>query len=139
MGELIDDFLTFLRLRRKEIRKTNINMQELAEEVLQELNSADPGPRFRITIEALPSAYADQALIRQVLINLLSNAIKFSKNEKSSLIEVGAKEEKDENIYYVKDNGVGFDMKYFDKLFGVFQRLHSQEEFKGTGVGLALV
>ena len=139
MGELIDDLLSFSRLGRKEIIKKDIDMEKMVEDIFRELTVLDPELKIKIKVNILPSAYADQALIRQVLINLLSNAIKFSGNEKSSLIEVGAKEKEDENIYYVKDNGVGFDMEYSDKLFGVFQRLHSQEEFKGTGVGLALV
>ena len=90
-------------------------------------------------MKELPPGFGDETLIREVLANLLSNAIKFTKDEGTSLIEVGGKVEEDENIYHVKDNGVGFDMKYSDKLFGVFQRLHSQEDFKGTGVGLAIV
>ncbi|GAJ12384.1 unnamed protein product, partial [marine sediment metagenome] len=87
----------------------------------------------------LSSALGDESLVRGVLHNLLSNAVKFSRNEKTPVIEVGEKVEDGETVYYVKDNGVGFDMKYSGKLFGVFQRLHSQEDFKGTGVGLALV
>ncbi len=139
MGDLIDDLLSFSRLGRKRMKKKSIDMYELTKNIVKELRNNSPEPKIKIKVNILPSAYADQALIRQVLINLLSNAIKFNGNEKSSLIEVGAKEKEDENIYYVKDNGVGFDMEYSDKLFGVFQRLHSQEEFKGTGVGLALV
>ncbi|MEE8382568.1 MAG: ATP-binding protein, partial [Thermodesulfobacteriota bacterium] len=139
MGELINDLLTFSRQGRKEIIKKDIDMEKMVKDIFKELTVLDSEPRIKIKVNILPPAHADQALIRQVLINFLSNAIKFSGNEKSSLVEVGGRLEKDENIYYVKDNGVGFDMKYSDKLFGVFQRLHSQEEFKGTGVGLALV
>lgn len=139
MERLIDDLLTFSRLGRKEIKKTRINMEKFTKDILEEFRGVSPEGRLKIKINALPFAYADSSLIHEVLVNFLSNAIKFSKNEKSSVIEVGAKRGEDENIYYVKDNGVGFDMKYSDKLFGVFQRLHGQEEFKGTGVGLALV
>jgi signal transduction histidine kinase len=139
MGELISDLLTFSRLGRKEIIKTKINMENLARAIFEELRSATPQGKFKTMINALPSAFGDESLIREVLTNLISNAIKFSKNEKSPVIEVGGKLENNENIYYVKDNGAGFDMKYSDKLFGVFQRLHSQQEFKGTGVGLAIV
>ena len=139
MGELISDLLTLSRLGRKEIRKTKINMEDLARAIFEELRSATPQRKLKTMINALPSAFGDESLIREVLTNLISNAIKFSRNEKSPVIEVGGKSENNENIYYVKDNGAGFDMKYSDKLFGVFQRLHSQQEFKGTGVGLAIV
>jgi len=139
MGELIDDLLTFSRLGRKGMEKKDINMEKLAKDVFEKLKDAAPERKLKMKINTLPPAWGDESLIREVLANLLSNAIKFSKNEKSVVIEVGGKLENNENIYYVKDNGVGFDMKYRDKLFGVFQRLHSQEEFKGTGVGLAIV
>ena len=92
-----------------------------------------------VTIEQLPDAYGDAALLRQVWTNILSNAFKFTRQNPSPQITVGAREDKRETIYYVRDNGVGFDMKYIGKLFGVFQRLHSVEEFEGTGVGLAIV
>ena len=138
-GELIDDLLTFSHQGRKEIIKKSINMEKMAKDIFEELKVLDPEPKPKIKVNTLPFAYGDESLMHEVLINLLSNAIKFSKNEKRSIIEVGGRLEEDENIYYIKDNGVGFDMKYSDKLFGVFQRLHSQEEFKGTGIGLALV
>ena len=139
MGELISDLLTLSRLGRKEVRKTKINVEKLTRVVFGELRGTGAREKLKMKINALPPAFGDESLIREVLANLISNAIKFSKNEKSPVIEVGGKSENNENIYYVKDNGVGFDMKYSDKLFGVFQRLHSQQEFKGTGVGLALV
>ncbi len=139
MERLIDDLLNFSHLGRKGMKKKSIDIEKMAKDILNELKALNPERKPKITVNTLPAAYGDESLMREVLINLLSNAIKFSKNEKSSLVEVGGRLEKDENIYYVKDNGVGFDMKYSDKLFGVFQRLHSQEEFKGTGVGLALV
>jgi len=139
MGDLISDLLTFSRLGRKGVRKTKINMEKLVRAIFEELRNATPQGKLKTMINALPSAFGDENLIREVLTNVISNAIKFSRNEKSPVIEVGGKLENNENIYYVKDNGVGFDTKYSDKLFGVFQRLHSQEEFEGTGVGLALV
>ena len=139
MGKLIEDLLALSRLGRKEIRKTKINMEKLVRGVFEELKGVTPEEKLRMKMNDLPPAGGDESLIREVLANLLSNAIKFSKNEKSPVIEVGGTLEDNENIYYVKDNGVGFDMKYRDKLFGVFQRLHSQQEFKGTGVGLAIV
>ncbi|HEX7468343.1 MAG TPA: ATP-binding protein, partial [Methanobacterium sp.] len=91
------------------------------------------------TVDDLPRAKGDRALITQVFTNLIGNAIKFTKGKPNAKIEVGFDYNEDDNIYYVKDNGAGFDMKYYDKLFGVFQRLHTQEEFKGTGVGLSIV
>jgi len=139
MERLIDDLLNFSHLGRKDMEKKSIDMYGLTKNIVKELKNNNPERKLKIKVNTLPFAYGDESLIGEVLINLLSNAIKFSKNEKSSVIEVGGRLEKDENIYYVKDKGVGFDMKYSDKLFGVFQRLHSQEEFKGTGVGLALV
>ena len=99
----------------------------------------DKENRTAFNIGVLPPAKGDQSLIKQVWINLISNAIKYSKNKNHAQIEIGAYEKGNQVIYYVKDNGAGFDMKYYDKLFGVFQRLHSQEEFEGTGIGLAIV
>ena len=138
MGELIDDLLTFSRLGRKEVRKTKINMEKLTRATFEEFKDFAPQEKLKMNLNALPPAFGDESLIREVLVNFLSNATKFSKSEKTSLIEVGGESQDNENVYWVKDNGVGFDMKYKDKLFGVFQRLHSQEDFKGTGVGLAI-
>jgi len=98
----------------------------------------EPEDKYQVRIGTLPVAEADEFMIKQVLINLLSNAIKYSSKKSGPEIEIGSKDEKTRTIYYVKDNGAGFDMAFSDKLFGVFQRLHSQEEFEGTGVGLAL-
>ncbi|MDB5142205.1 MAG: hypothetical protein JWQ66_918 [Mucilaginibacter sp.] len=139
MGQLIDDLLAFSRLGKKELVSTQIDMQLLATNVVNELLQHDLEKDYQISIGLLPSIEADQGMIKQVLINLLSNAIKYSSKETRPEIEIGSKDEETRTIYYVKDNGVGFDMAYAGKLFGVFQRLHSQEEFEGTGVGLALV
>ncbi len=114
-------------------------MENLARAIFEELRSDAPQGKLKMKINTVPSAFGDESLIREVLTNFISNAIKFSKNEKSPVIEVGGKLENNENIYYVKDNGAGFDMKYSDKLFGVFQRIPSQQEFEGTGVGLAII
>jgi two-component system sensor kinase len=92
-----------------------------------------------LKIESIPSAHGDRSLMRQVFVNLLSNATKYSRLKEQAVIEIGGRPENGNNIYYVKDNGAGFDMKYANKLFGVFQRLHGPEEFEGTGVGLAVV
>ena len=114
-------------------------MPALVNSVAQDLKQADPGLTIYFDIKPMPAAMGDTAMVRQVITNLLSNAIKFSKHCNTIAIEVGSSIENHENVYYVKDHGVGFDMQYADKLFGVFQRLHSQEKFAGTGVGLALV
>jgi signal transduction histidine kinase len=138
MGELIDDLLAFSRLGRKEINFRNVHMDPLARVVADELASSVPADRIDISIKELPAASGDPALVKQVWINLISNAIKYSGKQSKIIIEIGFYPKENKNVYFVKDNGVGFDMKYYDKLFGVFQRLHSQEEFEGTGVGLAI-
>jgi PAS domain S-box-containing protein len=142
MGVLIDDLLAFSRLGRQPLSAEPIEMTALAEEALAEIRNAGPNPGAEVLIPQLPAVQADPVLLRQVWVNLLSNAIKYSSTRKSPKIEVGSvapKNPHDHQTYFVKDNGVGFDMRYYDKLFGVFQRLHSAEEFSGTGVGLAIV
>ncbi|MFN2452728.1 MAG: CHASE3 domain-containing protein [Pyrinomonadaceae bacterium] len=139
MGQLIDDLLAFSRLGRKQIEAHPINMNELSETIFEELDFAEGEERPSLKINPLPPASGDRAMIRQVLTNLLSNAAKYRRPEEAAAIEVGGASENGENIYYVKDNGVGFDMQYAHKLFGVFQRLHGADEFEGTGVGLAIV
>ncbi len=139
MGELIDDLLAFSKLGRKQVTVSAFNMKTLVDLVIGELlfNDMESIPEF--TIGVLPPAKGDQSLIKQVWINLISNAIKYSKYKPKINIEIGAFEKDNHIVYYVKDEGAGFDMQYYDKLFGVFQRLHSQEEFEGTGIGLAIV
>ena len=139
MGQLIDDLLAFSRLGRKEMYSSNIDMKALVVSVLNELLKEKDRERIDFNITKLPSARADSSLIRQVWVNLLSNAIKFTSKKERAVIEVGSKSSKDEVIFYVRDTGAGFDMEYANKLFGVFQRLHSESEFDGTGVGLAIV
>jgi light-regulated signal transduction histidine kinase (bacteriophytochrome) len=139
MGELIDDLLNFSRIGRREMKRSSIPMSDLALNVFEELKGECQERSIEFLGNDLPSAVGDHQMIRQVLINLFSNAIKFTKHQQPAKIEMGATEEGDENVYYIKDNGVGFDMNYSNKLFGVFQRLHSVEEFEGTGVGLAIV
>ncbi|MGH8865486.1 MAG: ATP-binding protein, partial [Burkholderiales bacterium] len=139
MGRLIDDLLAFSRLGRQEMRPAEVKMSELAGAVWAELQATAPERKLQFNLQSLPPAHGDPAMIRQVLVNLLSNAIKFTGPREDAVIEVGAEEEENHNVYYVKDNGVGFEMKYADKLFGVFQRLHGDDEFAGTGVGLAFV
>jgi PAS domain S-box-containing protein len=139
MGRLIDDLLAFSRTSRLPIREAAIDMTALARLVFAECTAAAPGRMIRLQVDALRPAFGDLSMIRQVLANLLSNAVKYTRPRAEAVIELGSRAEGKQNVYWVKDNGVGFDPKYADKLFGIFQRLHSTEEFEGTGVGLALV
>ncbi len=139
MGQLIDNLLRLSRLGRAELHQSKLDMGGLVREVLQEIRMTDPGREFVTEIGDLPAAQGDPAMIRQVLANLLSNAVKFTRGKQGVRIEVGSFEKSGEQVYYVRDNGAGFDMKYYNKLFGVFQRLVSESQFEGTGVGLAIV
>ena len=139
MGRLIDDLLTFSRLGRQQMTESEIDMEALAKSVFDELSAQDPDRKIKFTIHSAPPVYGDASMIRQVITNLLSNAIKFTRTREEALIEFGHLSEMEGGAYYIRDNGVGFDMQYVGKLFGVFQRLHSISEFEGTGVGLALV
>jgi len=139
METLIEDLLAFSQLGRRPISAVEIDMDELAREVVDELRGV-PGQQVpQCVLKPLPVGWGDRSLIRQVWFNLLSNAIKFTGTREVPSIELGGVSEDARNVYYVKDNGAGFDMRYYDKLFGVFQRLHSTREFPGTGVGLAIV
>jgi PAS domain S-box-containing protein len=138
MGRLIDDLLEYSRLGRKPLSTVEIDMKRLVEEVLGELQVSGEKPP-RLVLGALPPARGDAMLVKQAWANLMGNAIKFSSKRERPVIEVSGREDGAESVYCVKDNGAGFDMQYYDKLFGVFQRLHSAEEFSGTGVGLAIV
>ena len=139
MGQLIDDLLTFSRLGRKELSISKLDMHALINDIWKELRIINPDRNMFLTLQSLPSGYGDRSLVKQVYSNLLSNAVKFTKYRDAAQIEAGGYTNGSEDIYYVKDNGVGFDMTYYDKLFGVFQRLHSTDDFEGTGVGLATV
>ncbi|MCX6915695.1 MAG: ATP-binding protein, partial [Verrucomicrobia bacterium] len=140
MGRLIDDLLQFSRMGRTEMRQERIELTGLAEECIQQLKPEINGRNILWQQNPLPAVQADPALLRQVLINLLSNAIKYTRPRDPAKIEIGcASENGQETVIYVRDNGVGFDMEYSNKLFGVFQRLHADDEFEGTGVGLANV
>ncbi|MHB8206065.1 sensor histidine kinase [Mucilaginibacter sp.] len=138
MGTLIDDLLAFSRLGRKEIHRSIVNMTKLVENALCELNTSLQF-KAEVKINDLHLVLADTTLMHQVWVNLLSNAIKYSFNKKNPVITISSEEKNGELIYSIADNGVGFDMRYAHKLFGVFQRLHDAEDFEGTGVGLALV
>ena len=139
MNKLIDDILSFSRMGRREIQGMRLDLTELTQETIAELRPSLADRSIHFTVGALPATRGDRVMIRQVLVNLLSNAVKFTRPRSEPTIEVGGTTGRDENIYYIKDNGVGFDMRYADKLFGVFQRLHAQDEFEGTGIGLAIV
>ena len=139
MGQLIDDLLSFSQMGRAGLERRPLAMKELVGVVIDELKKGDTNFKATIAVDDLKPACADAGLMHQVWVNLLSNAIKYSGKSKSPFIKIGMKEAPGENIYYLKDNGVGFDMKYYHKLFNVFQRLHKTSDFEGTGVGLALV
>lgn len=140
MGALIDDLLSFSRIGRAEANKTVVNLGQLAEEALAEVRR-DLGDRKIVwKVDKLPAAYGDRAMLRLALLNLISNAVKFTRTRLPAEIQIGqASATDDQIVVFVRDNGVGFDMKYVGKLFGVFQRLHSGETFEGTGIGLATV
>ncbi|MGB8354697.1 MAG: ATP-binding protein [Chthoniobacteraceae bacterium] len=139
MGMLIDDLLAFSRLSRQPVNKQEVNVAKLVRDVLEELEPQREGREIDLRVGDLPEYKGDAALLKQVWINLLSNALKYSRDSKPAVIEVGCNVEQGENVYFVRDNGAGFDMQYANKLFGVFQRLHRADEFEGTGVGLAIV
>jgi signal transduction histidine kinase len=140
MGILINDLLAFSKLGQKQVALSEINMNHLIKSIKDNLPIEAHENKAEFNVQALPSANADESLIKQVWINLISNAVKYSGKNAKPAIEIGAYDGKDNHIvYYIKDNGVGFDMRYYDKLFGVFQRLHPEEEFEGTGIGLAIV
>lgn len=139
MSNLIDNLLSFSRLSRQPLKKQSINPRLLVDQALEMLLADKDGRVIDISVENLPACMADPALLKQVYVNLLSNAIKFTGRKEHAAIEVGCLQENHETIYYVRDNGVGFNMDYANKLFGVFQRLHRSEDYEGTGVGLAIV
>ena len=139
MGQLIEDILVFSRAGRHELHTMPFDMAAQVQEVWQELAPRREGRAIEFRLLDLPAASGDPTAVRQVWFNLLDNAIKFSRGREPTVIEVGGTSEAEENIYHVRDNGTGFDMAYAHKLFGIFQRLHSMEEFEGTGIGLAIV
>lgn len=138
MGRLIDDLIAFSRLGKREVRRQVVDMKALAESCVAQLMPIWPEEKFLITIGALPPCRGDEDLLKQVWMNLVGNALKYSAKNAEPRITIGAMDETRGVVYFVRDNGAGFDMQYANKLFKVFQRLHSQEEFEGTGIGLAL-
>jgi len=138
MGQLIDDLLNLSRLGRRELIILQVKMKEMVESVAAEQSIAQ-SKQVRMEIGELDDAECDSNLLRQVWVNLISNAVKYSRSKEKPVIQVNSKATTEEIIYSIQDNGAGFNMKYADKLFGVFQRLHKMTEYEGTGVGLALV
>jgi signal transduction histidine kinase len=139
MSQMIDDLLTFSRTSRKKVGKAEINLYAMTTKVFEQIRHQTPERDIKITIGELPPAMGDPSLTEQVMVNLLANAIKFTRSRKTAVIEVGGHTEGKETIYYVKDNGAGFNEKYAHNLYGVFQRLHSYDDYEGTGIGLAIV
>ena len=139
MGQLIDDLLAFSRVGRGEMHQTTVSLRELVKELVEELRPETTGRNVSWGIGALPDLHGDPSLLRLVLANLVGNAIKFTRTRPRAEIEIGSFDDSRGVVVFVKDNGVGFDMKYSNKLFLVFQRLHRREEFEGTGIGLATV
>lgn len=139
MADLVDNLLVFSRLGRQALDIQPVNMLELVRAAKEELHDEQAGRRVEIVLSELESCNGDRSLLKQVWMNLLGNALKFTRSRETARIEIGCRTTGDELFYYVHDNGVGFDMRYVDKLFGVFQRLHPAKDYEGTGVGLALV
>jgi light-regulated signal transduction histidine kinase (bacteriophytochrome) len=141
MGQLIEDLLKFSRLGRQTIRKQLIQPEELVRNLLRDLELESAGRPLQIDIASMPECQADSHLLKQVWANLITNALKYSRQRQAIQIQIGSlrQEGTASPVYFIKDNGVGFDMRYADKLFKVFQRLHSAQEYEGSGVGLAIV
>ena len=139
MGKLIDDLLAFSHISHTEIQKTLIHMEEMVKSVFYQLSTPKSRERIDFRIGPLPDTMSDATLIREVWLNLISNAIKFSSTRERAVIEVSSLKEGENIIYFVRDNGVGFEMRYAGKLFTIFWRMHTDKEFEGTGVGLAIV
>jgi light-regulated signal transduction histidine kinase (bacteriophytochrome) len=139
MSRLVDDLLNLARVGRQELKRQVVPLSGLVNDVLADLKNETQGRTIEWHIQPLPTAECDSGLMKQVFANLLSNAVKYTRPRKVAVIEIGADRRNGETAFFVRDNGVGFNMKYSDKLFGVFQRLHRAEEFEGTGVGLATV
>ncbi len=139
MGNLIDDLLAFSRIGRSEVKTGRADLGHLVKEILKDLQEEHGERDIAWSVGELPEVVCDRSMLRLVFVNLFSNAVKFTRPRPKAEIEIGCIPEKNEYVFFVRDNGVGFDPKYQDKLFGVFQRLHHQDEFEGTGIGLANV
>jgi signal transduction histidine kinase len=139
MGHLVDDLLAFARLNRKQLTKQQVPTKSIIEQVLLTAQQRAEGRCVTVSVGDLPPIWGDSALLKQVFVNLIDNAFKYTRRHADAAVEIGTRELGDEQVFFVRDNGVGFDMKYASQLFGVFQRLHRAEDFEGTGVGLAIV
>lgn len=139
MTKLIDDLLDFFKTGKKSLIKTNISTQAFVKGIVEELKATTKDRAIEFFVKEMPDCNADSNLLKQVWLNLISNAIKYTSLNASASIEIGSKAINNANVFYIKDNGAGFNMKYYDKLFGIFQRLHSQKLFEGNGIGLAIV
>jgi len=139
MTQLIDDLLRLSQLGRQRLSKQPVSISNLVGTVFTELRPEQAGRQIQLQVGNLPDCVADASLLKQVFVNLLSNAFKFTRHRPDALVEVGCRHTNNERIYFVRDNGAGFEMRYANRLFGVFQRLHSEREFEGTGVGLLIV
>jgi signal transduction histidine kinase len=139
MGQLIDDLLGFSRLSRQPLTRQQVDVAAIVHGVLRDLFKEADRSRLEVSVAELPDCEGDASLLTQVFVNLLSNAVKFSRHREKARIEVGCHQHGQEQVYFVRDNGAGFDMQYAEKLFGVFQRFHRSDEFEGTGVGLSIV
>jgi len=139
MGKLIDDLLAFSRLGRQNLIKVDLDINAIVDVLVVEIKSQQSNREIVIDVKPLLHTLGDNSMIKQVMVNLISNAVKYSGKKEKSIIEIGSYKQGEYNVFYVKDNGVGFEMEYYNKLFGVFQRLHDAHEFEGTGVGLAIV
>ena len=140
MGNLIDDLLSFSRIGRAEMQKAEVDLEQLVRETLGDFQEETQARNIAVEIQSLPTVRGDRALLRLVLVNLISNAVKFTAARAEARIEIGSVPGGNaETVIFIRDNGAGFDPRYTGKLFGVFQRLHSQDEFAGTGIGLANV
>ncbi len=139
MGHLIDDLLAFARLSRQPLSKQQVSTDVLVEDILGEVRQQHEGRSVEVAVRGLPDCRADAGLLKQVFFNLIDNAFKYTGQRADGCVEIGSCDIGGEHVFFVRDNGAGFDMQYADKLFGVFQRLHRLEDFEGTGVGLAIV
>ena len=139
MGHLVDDLLAFARLSRKQLNKQRVPTKPIIEQVVRSVQQQAEGRCVNVSVGDLPSVWGDSALLKQVFVNLIDNAFKYTRRRVDATVEIGTREIDGEQVFFVRDNGVGFDMKYTGQLFGVFQRLHRAEDFEGTGVGLAIV
>jgi len=139
MGSLVDDLLDFSRMGRTQLVKASVNMEEMVTQVVEEVKAAESNSPAEIKVSGLQKINCDPVLIKQVWVNLISNAVKYSRKKEHPQIEIGSTGINGSQVFFIRDNGAGFDMQYSDKLFAVFQRLHKVAEYEGTGVGLALV